>query len=341
MVAHLPLLLAGGFTCLLGLGVSGFVLLRTQDRERAWSARREQTIGPYLKPKASNAPAIMISMREPQDKGDLLSRIPKIFGWREERRSQYPMTWWLLAIVMVAPSIIMALLATKLIGAAGWIAVPFVDLILTRTVLGYVANKISTQLLSQFPDALSMIARSVRVGVPVNEAVRVVAKEGLTPTREEFTRAADAMMIGVDIERALTDMAERNQLAEYRFFATALALQSQTGGGLDRNARHACRHDPQARRGAQARQRAGFRGQNQHLRAERPADRDGRHAVGVVARLHQHPLHLERRKQAAGGSSLLAMSRLVLHDANHQAQPVMMHTPFPVLPMMSARGSAR
>ena len=151
MVAHLPLLLAGGFTCLLGLGVSGFVLLRTQDRERAWSARREQTIGPYLKPKASNAPAIMISMREPQDKGDLLSRIPKIFGWREERRSQYPMTWWLLAIVMVAPSIIMALLATKLIGAAGWIAVPFVDLILTRTVLGYVANKISTQLAEPIP----------------------------------------------------------------------------------------------------------------------------------------------------------------------------------------------
>ena len=228
----LPLLLIGGFICLLGLGVSGFILLRTQDRERAWSERREQTIGPYLKPKASTTPTLMLAMRETKDQGDLLSRIPKIFGWREERRSQYPMTWWLLAIVMLGPSIIMALLATKLFGVAGWIMVPFADLILTRSVLGYVANKISVQLLSQFPDALSMIARSVRVGVPVNEAIRVVAKEGLAPTREEFSRAADAMMIGVDIERALTDMAERNSLAEYRFFATALALQSQTGGGL-------------------------------------------------------------------------------------------------------------
>ena len=229
---HLPILLAGGLICLVGLGLSGYFLLRSQDRDRAWSERREQTIGPYLKPKASNAPALMLAMREPQNKGDLLSRIPTLFGWREERRSQYPMTWWMLAIVMIGPSVIMALLATKLAGVAGWAAVPFVDLILTRTLLSHVANKISTQLLSQFPDALSMIARSVRVGVPVNEAVRVVSKEGLSPTREEFSRAADAMAIGVDIERALTDMAERNQLAEYRFFATALALQSQTGGGL-------------------------------------------------------------------------------------------------------------
>ena len=231
-MTHLPLLLAGGFICLVGLGLSGYFLLLGQDRDRAWSERREQTIGPYLKPKASNAPAIMLSMREPQSKGDLLSRIPTLFGWREERRSQYPMTWWMMAIVMIGPSVIMALLATKLAGVAGWLAVPFVDLILTRTILGHVTNKISTQLLSQFPDALSMIARSVRVGVPVNEAIRVVSKEGLTPTREEFSRAADAMAIGVDIERALTEMAERNQLAEYRFFATALALQSQTGGGL-------------------------------------------------------------------------------------------------------------
>jgi tight adherence protein B len=232
-VSHtIILLLAGGLACLIGLVLVGLMLLHGNERDRAWALRREQTIGPYLKPKATPGPQIMLAMRDTSKKGNLLSQIPELFGWNEERRSQYPMSWWLLAIVMLGPSVIIALLATKLAGSFGWILVPFADILLTRTVLGYVANKISTQLLSQFPDALSMIARSVRVGVPVTEAVRVVAREGLSPTREEFARAADAMAIGVDVERALTEMAQRNQLAEYRFFATALALQSQTGGGL-------------------------------------------------------------------------------------------------------------
>jgi len=72
----------------------------------------------------------------------------------------------------------------------------------------------------------------VRVGVPVTEAIRICGRETQTPTREEFAKAADQVAIGLDLENALMEMAERNDLAEYRFFATALALQSQTGGGL-------------------------------------------------------------------------------------------------------------
>jgi tight adherence protein B len=142
------------------------------------------------------------------------------------------MAWWGIASVMLAPSMIAGLLATKLLGFTGWIAVPIVDILLTRTFLNWCANKVSRELLAQFPDALSMVARSVRVGVPLGEAIKVVSKEALSPSREEFGRAADAIAIGVDLEVALLEMADRNELAEYRFFATALALQSQTGGGL-------------------------------------------------------------------------------------------------------------
>ena len=49
---------------------------------------------------------------------------------------------------------------------------------------------------------------------------------------ENQQQAADQVSIGRDLEVALLEMAERNDVAEYRFFATALALQSQTGGGL-------------------------------------------------------------------------------------------------------------
>jgi tight adherence protein B len=208
---NITFLLAGGLICLVGLSITGMWLMAEQKREAMWAARREATIGGYLKPKSTGVPTLILSARQKQKPASALAQIHAIFKWREERRSQYPMTWW---------------------GVIGWVAVPPIDIFLTRIFLGWCANRISRELLSQFPDALSMVSRSVRVGVPLGEAIKVVSKEALSPSREEFGRAADAVAIGMDLEAALVEMADRNDLAEYRFFATALALQSQTGGGL-------------------------------------------------------------------------------------------------------------
>ncbi len=232
MNTHTILLLTGSFVCLVGLFAIGFWLLAEQKREQQWAARRDATIGGYLKPKVVAGPGLSLASRPKDAPASLTAQIHGLFNWREDRRSQYPMTWWGIALVMLGPSIVGAVLATKLLGALGWIAVPALDILLTRSFLGWCAAKITRELLSQFPDALSMVSRSVRVGVPLSEAIKVVAREGLAPTRDEFARSADAVAIGVDLEKALVEMAERNQLAEYRFFATALALQSQTGGGL-------------------------------------------------------------------------------------------------------------
>jgi tight adherence protein B len=88
------------------------------------------------------------------------------------------------------------------------------------------------KLFAQFPDALAMIVRAVRVGIPVTDSLRAIGRELSAPTGTEFARLSDEMAIGVVLDDALRAMAERNGLQEYRFFATALSLQSQTGGGL-------------------------------------------------------------------------------------------------------------
>jgi tight adherence protein B len=68
--------------------------------------------------------------------------------------------------------------------------------------------------------------------LPVVEAIRVVAQENPEPTAAAFTGLVAQSAIGVPLEDALREMADRTRLPEYRFFATALSLQSQTGGGL-------------------------------------------------------------------------------------------------------------
>jgi tight adherence protein B len=230
-MSNTSIVLFAGLICLIGFGITGYVLVTEQNRRELWTKRREATIGPYLKPKSGSGPAIVLAVRAKQHstKGN---PIYSLYNWKEARRSQYPMSLPAIALCMLGPAAIGGLLATKVVGRIGWFAIPVLDVLLVRMFLGWAVAKISRTLLTQFPDALAMISRSVRVGVPLNEAVRIVAREAQSPTKEEFERAADQVQIGIDLENALLDMAERNDISEYRFFATALALQSQTGGGL-------------------------------------------------------------------------------------------------------------
>ncbi len=231
MNGRLALILAGGLACLFGLALTGWRMAEDQKRRKRWAARRAETLGVYLAPKRPEDPSLLAVLRQraPRTRFSLLTAV---LGWREARRSHYAMSWSGVLAALAGPSLLLGWIGTKLLGPVGWSLAILADLLLTRLVLNAMLSRVSRTLLAQFPDALAMVSRSVRVGVPVAEAVRVVAREGPAPTSTEFARAADQMQIGVALETALADMASRNDLPEYRFFATALTLQAQTGGGL-------------------------------------------------------------------------------------------------------------
>ena len=231
MNGNLTFVLVGGLLSLIGLGAAGLWLLAEQNQKKAWAARRDDALGGYLKPKSSGGPALVLAVRAKQ-RTSSSNPLLTIFKWNDARRAHYPMALLPTVLCMMGPAAVGALLATKVIGSTGWFLLPVFNILATRVFLGAAAAKVSRTLLVQFPDALAMVSRSVRVGVPLAEAVRIVGREAQTPTREEFSKAADQVTIGLDLENALLEMAERNDLSEYRFFATALALQSQTGGGL-------------------------------------------------------------------------------------------------------------
>lgn len=84
----------------------------------------------------------------------------------------------------------------------------------------------------QFALALGIIIRCVRAGLPVNEGMRAAGAELPAPTGPEFRRCVDQIQLGVSFDAALVALAQRCALADYRFFAVAVALQRQTGGNL-------------------------------------------------------------------------------------------------------------
>jgi tight adherence protein B len=86
--------------------------------------------------------------------------------------------------------------------------------------------------LDAFPDALDLIRRAVKSGLPVNEALAVAGREIADPVGSEFRRTLDEVQIGVQMNDALKQTADRIRVADFRFLVVALVLQQKTGGSL-------------------------------------------------------------------------------------------------------------
>jgi tight adherence protein B len=89
-------------------------------------------------------------------------------------------------------------------------------------------NKFTTN----FPDAIELMVRGLRSGLPITETLGIVAGEIPGPVGVEFRMVSDKMKIGRTMEAALQDTADRLGTPEFQFFVITLAIQRETGGNL-------------------------------------------------------------------------------------------------------------
>ncbi|NJM51151.1 MAG: type II secretion system F family protein [Sphingomonadales bacterium] len=99
-------------------------------------------------------------------------------------------------------------------------------------VLGFLIKKRLNNFTSNFPDAIELLVRGLKSGLPVGETLNVVAKEINGPVGEEFKLVTEKIKIGKPMEDALQDTADRLGTAEFQFFVITLAIQRETGGNL-------------------------------------------------------------------------------------------------------------
>jgi len=93
-------------------------------------------------------------------------------------------------------------------------------------------SRYQRRFLEAFPDALDLIVRAVRAGLPMPEAMELVTREVRPPVGAEFRRLLDELRIGTAMEEALQRAADRVRVPDFRFFVVSVLLQSQTGGGI-------------------------------------------------------------------------------------------------------------
>jgi len=89
-----------------------------------------------------------------------------------------------------------------------------------------------TSFLEVFPDALDLIARIVRAGVPVSTGIEVAGKECPEPVKSIFAELASQNRVGISFEDSLNRMVKRINIPDFSFFASALILQRESGGNI-------------------------------------------------------------------------------------------------------------
>jgi tight adherence protein B len=99
-------------------------------------------------------------------------------------------------------------------------------------VIGKMIKRRINKFNSNFPDAIELMVRGLRSGLPITETLGIVASEVQGPVGIEFRMVADKMKIGRTMEAALQDTADRLGTAEFQFFVITLAIQRETGGNL-------------------------------------------------------------------------------------------------------------
>ena len=103
---------------------------------------------------------------------------------------------------------------------------------LPRFILGAAINRRQKKFTSNFADAMDIIVRGVRTGLPLGDCLKIIAHESPEPLGGEFRKVVEGESVGIPLEVCLEQLYERMPISEVNFFSTVLNIQKQTGGNL-------------------------------------------------------------------------------------------------------------
>jgi len=98
--------------------------------------------------------------------------------------------------------------------------------------LSYLKKRRENKFLHNFPDAVDVITRGIKAGLPLLDSLKMIASEGQEPLKSEFRAILDTQTVGIPIGEACTKLYERMPVPEANFFGIVIAIQQKAGGNL-------------------------------------------------------------------------------------------------------------
>lgn len=215
---------------LIAVSIAAIPLMQSDQHRRKLQNRVAQQATPYARATLTDAREKSSTAGTASSGHILLLWLTRLVAFDPTHRAHYPLPWWVVLPTTLVLARLLVALAQTLLGSSAWLALPLIWLLSVRQFYRWCEQRRLRTLFEQFPDALAMLVRAVRVGIPITEGMRNIAADCPDPTGREFAQVVDQIALGVTLDQALQGLAARNQLPEYGFFATAFALQSETGG---------------------------------------------------------------------------------------------------------------
>ncbi len=101
-----------------------------------------------------------------------------------------------------------------------------------RWFLGFLRKRRQNVFINDLADAIDVMVRGLKAGLPVSEAMKIIASESGPPVGPEFMEVVEGQRVGISIDQGIERMVERMPLAEVNFLAIVMTIQSKTGGNL-------------------------------------------------------------------------------------------------------------
>ena len=130
-----------------------------------------------------------------------------------------------LAFALVGALTHSGLIVSALLGGAGAFGLP-------RWMLSYLKKRREQKFLNAFPDAVDIIVRGVKAGLPLLDCLKMITQEAPEPIKSEFRVIVDTQAIGMPLGDACAKLYERTPVAEANFFAIVVGIQQKAGGNL-------------------------------------------------------------------------------------------------------------
>jgi tight adherence protein B len=186
-----------------------------RQNQRDQRSRREQVEGSLKE----------LEARRQKDKLTLASRLTQAgLNWT-------PRKFWIASGILGAFAFVAAMLAGG--GPLGAVGMAFAaGFGLPRWILGFLKKRRETAFLRALPDAVDVIVRGIKAGLPLFESLKVVAADSPEPLRSEFLAIIETQAIGMPLGDACARLFERMPVPEANFFGIVIAIQQKSGGNL-------------------------------------------------------------------------------------------------------------
>lgn len=140
-------------------------------------------------------------------------------------------TFWIISAVLGVIAFLLPLVFGLNIFICLGVALVF-GLGLPRWVVGFLGKGRRKKFSSYFADAVDVIVRGIKSGLPVHDCFKIIARESPAPLGPEFQKLVEGLGVGLTLQQALDKMYERMPTPELKFFSIVIGIQQKTGGNL-------------------------------------------------------------------------------------------------------------